>query len=262
MLMLCEGALVPISPGAMRNDWFPRGIAAYVTAPELKRLRLSNAPIARDFQFGMPTPEDEQGLPDDANAIWQKDIPGDIKGMTNAELRNASAIERAKIETGQIDADSTALRKVVEVEKLTPERSMELVELFVPPRLEFYRQPIVEEKEPEKPAPERTQYGGAAGDLLAARTPQTAKSKEKPQAIYGSVSAHDVLVAMRAVMAGNDEAARVILQESDIQLIDLQQAEGSEAGRLKHIGDFVMEIKVKGVEKAIQRTVRINPQED
>lgn len=255
-----EGALVPISPGAMRNQWFPGRYAEYVTAPELKRLRLSNITMTRDFQFGQPTPVNER-VPDDANAIWQRDIPSDIKVMSTSELRTASDLERANIEAGMTDA---VPKKIVEVEKLTPERSMELVELFVPQRLEFYRQPIVEEKPPEepvKPLPTMPQYEGVGGDLLAARSRQSRKAREKPQGIYGSVSAHDVLVAMRAVMANNDEAARVILQESDIQLIDLLQAEGSEAGRLKHIGDFVVEIKMKGVEKPVSRTVRIIPQD-
>lgn len=244
--------------------WFPRRIAEYVTIPELKRLRINNVAMERDFEFGVTSLAKERDAALDANGEWQKDIPSDIKSMSNAELRSASAFERAKMETGLTDKEPESVsvpRKIVEVEKLTPERSMELVELFVPPRLEFYRQPIIGEKEPEKPAPERPQFGGAAGDLLAARTPLPEKPREKPQAIYGSVSSHDVLVAVRAVMGDNDEAARVVLHEGEIQLVDLHQGEGAEAGKIKHVGDFIAEIKVKGSEKAIQRTVRVIPQE-
>lgn len=250
-----SGALVPISPGAMRNMWFPRRIAEYVTIPELKRLRINNVAMERDFEFGITDLAKDRGTAHDANRDWQKDIPSDIKGMNNAQLRRASALERAKMDPTDGEA---SMPKVMEVARVTPERSMELVELFVPPRLEFYRQPIIETKEPEKPVAERPRFGGAAGDLLAAREP---KPKETRQAIYGSVSSHDILMAVRAVMSENDEAARVVLQESEIHPIDLSAEEGAEAGKLKHVGDFIVEIKVKGTEQVIQRTVRILPQE-
>lgn len=266
ILISREGALVPISPGAMRNMWFPRRVAEYVTIPELKRLRLNNVAMDRDFEFGVTSLAIERGLPPNANAEWQKDIPSDIKSMSNAELRDASALERAKIKTGLTDTEpksASAPRRAVEVEKITPERSVELIELFVPPRLEFYRQPILEEREkvPEKPALESPQFGGAAGDLLAARTPSSSKRKEGPQGIYGSVSSHDILVAVRAVMADNEEAARVVLQEGDIHIVDLLGGDGAETGKVKHVGDFVVEIKVRGSDKPLQRTVRVSPQE-
>lgn len=37
----------------MRNMWFPRGIADYVTAPQLKELRARSVAVERDFLFGV-----------------------------------------------------------------------------------------------------------------------------------------------------------------------------------------------------------------
>ena len=235
----------------MRNEWFPRGIAAYVTLPEMKTLRLKNTAMDRDFQFGVKW----GATTSEAMAPWQKDLPSDVKALSNEELRNASAFQ-----------------KKVEVERLSPERSVELLEIFVGPRLDFYRQPIIEEKEKEieaeappesKKAPRMGR--GAAADLLAARTPEPGKAKDQrkdttPQAIYGSVSTHDVLLAVRATMERNDEATRVVLHEEDIHFVDLPEAEGSEAGKVKHVGDFVVEIKVKGLDVGIRRTVKVVPQ--
>ena len=181
----------------MRNTWFPGGIAEYVTAPELKTIRLNNVVVERDMHFAMAA----SGAREDpsAAATWQRDIPGDIKNMSNAELRRASAAERERKDnipsmSSEELTSASAFQKPTEVEKLTPARSTELVDIFVPPRLDFYRQPIPEEKEPEKAveANRRPQFGGVAGDLLAARTPQVQKSKEKLQSIYGSVSIQDV----------------------------------------------------------------------
>lgn len=241
----------------MRNIWFPGRIAAYVTVPEMKRLRQNNVSMERDFQYGVEAPIRKADESNESSGDWQKDIPGDLQAMSNTELKQESAAERARIEKG-----GAGNRKSAEVERVTPDRGMELVNLFVPPRLEFYRQPIAEEKEVEKqPEVARIQFKGAAGDLLASRPPVVDRSKQKPQGIYGSISSHDVLMAVRAAMAENDEAARVVLQESEIRLIDPATEDGAEAGKVKHIGDFVVEIRVRGAEEVVHRTVRVLPQE-
>ena len=232
----------------MRNEWFPSGIAEYVTFPELKTLRVNKVPMERDYGFGL---QRRVRLKDTTSS--QEDVLGDIKSMTSAESKSASAFQQ------------------MDIEKLGPERSGELLEIFVGPRIEFYRQPIIEEKaaeevevEDKKPEP-LLEGSGAAAELMAARRP-TAKStkpdaKTGPTPIYGSVSALDVLQAVRATIARNDEAARVVLQEEDITFVDLPETEHSEAGKVKHIGDFTVEIKVRGSDAVIKRTVRIVPQE-
>ena len=39
--------------GRMRNEWFPRGVAEYVTQPEIRTLKLSNTTIERDVEYGV-----------------------------------------------------------------------------------------------------------------------------------------------------------------------------------------------------------------
>ena len=228
-----KGALVPVPRGQMRNEWFPRGIAEYVTQPELKTLRINKVTMERDYGFGLHS----RATPQQTGSALE------AEGMTSTELKSASAFHK------------------VEVQKLSPERSGELVELFVGPRIEFYRQPIMEELEVKSPEP-LIEGTGAAADLMAARR-AAAKPlvKAGPTPIYGSVSALDVLQAVRATMARNDEAARVVLHEEDIHFVDLPQTEHSEAGKVKHIGDFTVEIKVRGVDAVTKRTVRIIPQD-
>lgn len=233
-----RGAIIPIASGEMRNKFFPRRIAEYVTLPELRTIKANNIPIARDYTFGK-----EEPLPEVATSET---------GASGIAI-NAS--------------EPTRTPKKHEVEKLSPERSIELLEIFVNPRLDFYRQPIIEEKELEEEAPaapkikerQRT-ASSAAADLLAARmqAPKEPPKPAGPQAIYGSVSTYDILVAVRVAIAENDEAARVILAEGDIRFMD---EEARAEGKVKHVGDFTIEIKVKGAERGVKRTVRVVPQE-
>ncbi|EME41888.1 hypothetical protein DOTSEDRAFT_177289 [Dothistroma septosporum NZE10] len=233
-----RGAIIPVATGEMRNKFFPRRIAEYVTLPELRTIKANNIPIARDYAFG------------------KEEL-----------LQEASSNDAGAAGISITPSEPTRAPKKHEVEKLSPDRSLELLEIFVNPRLDFYRQPIIEEKESEEEAhatpkvKERQRTASsAAADLLAARM-QAPKEPPKPfgpQAIYGSVSTHDILVAARAAIAENDEAARVILAESDIRFMD---EEARTEGKVKHVGDFTIEIKVKGAERGVKRTVRVVPQE-
>ncbi|KAK1818213.1 hypothetical protein LTR12_007365 [Friedmanniomyces endolithicus] len=243
-----KGAIVPISRGLMRNDWFPRRIAEYVTLPELKTLRTKNVAVERDFNFTIKSLITPRSTRTDSSTDPTRG------GMTASAQQEASMFQRATLDPA----------------RLSPERSMELLEIFIPSRgLEFYRQPIIEEKEPEPtPAPEpkkpsRSFGFGAGAELMAARAekpePVKAKVPEGPQAIYGSVSTHDVLVAVQAAMAENDESRMVALRREDVRFVDLRGEE--ETDRVKTVGTFVVEVKAKGVEAGIKRNVRVIAQE-
>lgn len=226
-----------MSRGELRNYYFPRAIARYVTLTEQRDLRRNNVPIQRDY-------------------VFKKDKRAAATSATAAPV----------MPEGPPPTDE---RKAPEVERLTAQRSMELLDIFVSHRLDFYREPIMEEKpeepvqaEDEKEDKKRRTASSAAADLLAARSPIAAeKSKAKTKvmgAIYGSVSQHDILVAIRAATATNDESAKVVITEQDIHFLDKQvQADN----KIKLIGDFTVEIKVKGAEQGIRRTVRVVPQQ-
>lgn len=224
----CTGSIVPISMGRMRNEWFPRKVAEYITQPELRTLRLNNTSVERDVEFG------------------NTDLVTEAQGVGKAS---------AKLE----DASSFTVRKGPEVEKVDPVRSMQLIDIFVPKTLDFYRQPIADEPKDEgKSEPVGT---GAAAELFAARRAREEKLKaSQPKDIYGSVSTHDIMVAVRAAMENNDEAARVTVSDTDIKFVDAG-VEIEATGRVKHLGSFSIEIMVKGADAGLRRTVRVNAQE-
>ncbi|KAK4570382.1 hypothetical protein LTR86_002462 [Recurvomyces mirabilis] len=242
-----RGSIVPISPGQMRNEWLPRRVAEYVTVTEQKSLRLRNVAFERDFDFGLA-----------ANIPPPAATSSSVGGMTRSEQQEASMFQRAPVETARLSA----------------ERCRELIELFVPSRLDFFRQPILEEKEAEPEpalAPElkkssRSVGLGAGAELMAARAQSQAEAKlpkpkiaSGPQAIYGSVSTHDILVAVREQMARNDEAKMVAFREEDIRFVELPAE--SEADRVKFVGDYAVEVRCKGVEEAKRVVVRVIGQE-
>lgn len=117
------------------------------------------------------------------------------------------------------------------------------------------------ENQHEKPEQQRRQKGvsAAASDLLAARM----APKRELIAIFGSVSASDVATAMKAVLATNDEAARVVFGEEDVRFVNVKDENGKtgETDRVKYLGDYQVEVRVKGAEAIVKRVVRVLAQQ-
>lgn len=84
--------------------------------------------------------------------------------------------------------------------------------------------------------------------------------------IFGSVSTADMAESIKAVLAQTTEGARVVVGAEDIIIVQHQddefgrQDEGVEGDRLKALGDFQVEVRVKGGE-AVVRTVSVKAQE-
>ncbi|KAF2145164.1 uncharacterized protein K452DRAFT_284549, partial [Aplosporella prunicola CBS 121167] len=137
---------------------------------------------------------------------------------------------------------------------------MELIDNFIPPRLDFSR-PVIEAPAPEAPAtPQRSrgQFSSAA-DVLAAASMAAAKQKPEETAIHGSVSTSDIASSIKAMLADNEEASRVVLSEADVHFIS--GTTGEDTDRVKHVGEFEVEIKIKGADEGIKRRVRVKAAE-
>ena len=80
-------------------------------------------------------------------------------------------------------------------------------------------------------------------------------------AIYGSVSTADIAESIKAILAESEEGVRVVLSAEDIRIItDEGPAPGAEADRIKALGDFDVDIQVKGGE-AVRRFLIVKAQE-
>ncbi|KAF1841996.1 uncharacterized protein K460DRAFT_177226 [Cucurbitaria berberidis CBS 394.84] len=212
------GSYVPLNPSLMRNRWFPARVADYVPATQLKQMKAQEVDMARDFSYGVRL------------------------NLEEAEEDEEDLLRRPK-----------HYIRPIEIDLLSPERSMELLNTFVPPTIDFYRQRIEQDKEPK----ERYGASGAADILTAAA--MGSKAKAHTDAIYGSVSTADLVATIKGALAHNDEAARVMLNEADVRFVSGH--EEGDASRVKQLGTFKVEIRLPSAEEPIIRNIRIRAKE-
>lgn len=81
---------------------------------------------------------------------------------------------------------------------------------------------------------------------------------DRTTSIYGSVTTLDVATNLKAMIAANEHTAgRVVLNAEDIRIVSGTDDES----RAKHLGDFDIEISVKGVAQPVRRQIRVIPEE-
>ncbi|THW51962.1 hypothetical protein D6D21_01226 [Aureobasidium pullulans] len=225
-----KGTYVPISIGRMRNEFFPTRTAEYVSSAQLKDMKAKNISAERDFQFGVPDPT----------------------------LATAAEIQPQRLS-----------KRTVEVEKLAaslPKRSTELLAMLLPPVMEFRRRahaPTVPTT-PETPAPVKRErpFSSAAADLLAAQTAAPSKaSSSSATSIYGAIYPADVVSRITHILSENQEASRIVLGTDDVKFVNLLSQEAADADKIRHLGDFKIEVRVKGGEVPVERLVRVLPTE-
>jgi len=129
---------------------------------------------------------------------------------------------------------------------------MELIEILVPKRIDFTRTPIDSETPTEPEPQQRPRAASAAAADLAAAMMGPPKPKLVP--IYGSVATPDIADSIKALLAENDEAARVVLTDEDIKFVGPR---GVDAIRVKHLGEYEVEIQVRGAPQPVRREVRV-----
>ena len=136
--------------------------------------------------------------------------------------------------------------------------------------MEFYRAPISvpESETPIQSQPRRLKRAAssAAAELEAASEPEPEPVQPQLTHIFGSVSTADIAESIKAVLASTTEGARVVIGAEDINIIHTEvhesddQDKGIERDRLKVLGDFQVEVRVKGGEPVV-RTVSVKAQE-
>lgn len=70
---------------------------------------------------------------------------------------------------------------------------------------------------------------------------------------------------MKAVLAENEEASKVVIGEEDVKFVveggQQQQEKSAETDRVKHLGEFEVEVRIRGTGAAVRRVVRVAAQE-
>ena len=147
-----------------------------------------------------------------------------------------------------------------------PERVTEILSANLPSSLLFTRVPIKQPpseapvpSEPPRPFPQR-HLSLADMDAAKAAAKAPAENDHQPIPIYGSVTTADIAEAVRACLPKTDEGAMVVLGADDVKIVRTDNETDAEIDRFKTLGEFQVEIQVKGGE-AVARTVVIKPWE-
>ncbi|KAL9596236.1 MAG: hypothetical protein Q9219_005947 [cf. Caloplaca sp. 3 TL-2023] len=216
-----KGSVIPISPGRMRNTYFPSRKAEYVTAAHMRTMNPKDILVERDHSFGT-----------EAERAKKLAAGGQAAGNESVDVR---------------------------MKLLTTKRTSELIEALVPPEIIFYRVPIIN---PE-PGPQPQEPLGHSINAIGGEPIPTAPSPQPPiTRIFGSVTSADIVDSMRAILAENEQGARVVLSPEEIRIVEeTNEEKGIEQDRLKALGAYAVEVRLKGME-AIKRRVVIKAQED
>lgn len=142
----------------------------------------------------------------------------------------------------------------VGLDLLKHDQATEKISKLLPGNIDFFRTPInanttpVQKRSPSLPA--SAQLSEAAGGNKQAPA-------EDSKAIYGSVSTSDIAASIRAMLTEDPDAARIVLGPEDISFAVATE----ESDRVKRLGTFEVDIKVKGSPKAVRRKITVNAQQ-
>ncbi|KAI1800069.1 hypothetical protein F4811DRAFT_540869 [Daldinia bambusicola] len=233
-------AIIRVKPGRMRNYWFPKAQAEYMTRQRFQELGLTEAAIGvRDRSFGTKL---------------LIDADGDV-------------VKEGRTEGKKSKKDTLTL---------PPEETLALLETLLPPILTFARKPIPsvsaplssEYTPPPPPTPRSPSLAmNAAASTAAApgqpqppSTPQADKSSAATP-IFGSVSAGDVLAAVRERLLEADptQGGRIALDAESVRIEGLGLEDGDD--RIKHLGTFDVLIYPAKDSKPVVRQVQVVPEE-
>ncbi|RYP05745.1 hypothetical protein DL764_003603 [Monosporascus ibericus] len=219
-------AIIRVKPGRMRNFWFPKGLAEYMTRNRFKELGLTESAIGvRDRTFGTRLVLDED-----------KDKSG----------------KKVLVEEEPVS------RKKKEVLTLPPEETQSLLTTLLPPTLTFARKPITTPAPEAAPEPVVPRSPSLAPTAAASQTAGVGdETPAAATAIFGSVSTNDILHVVKEALAVDSQGSRVALEAESVLILGLEAGED----RIKKLGTFEVEISPGKDLDPVRRTVEVIPEE-
>lgn len=131
---------------------------------------------------------------------------------------------------------------------------MQVIDELLPANLDFFRTPITvstpKKLSPSIPATSAISEAAQEGAISTTSVPDNAS-------IYGSVSTADITANLKAILAEDEEGARVVLSPEDITFVK----DTEEKDRVKNLGVFEIDIMVKGATDVVRRTIKVNAQD-
>jgi ribosomal protein L9 len=230
-----RGAVIPVTAGVMRNIWFPKGMAQYVTASNLQALGVKkDAPLERDSTFRSTT---EKKL---ERQVEEEEPEQVVDEAQEEEFRPAPIVPAPSI----IQAEPRAPQ--IELDLMSPDRATSILEDLLPPNLDFYRTTIT--------VPTKKISPSISSSSAIAAAAQAAKADSNK--IHGSVSTSDIAANLKAILAEDEQGARVVVSPEQISFVQ----KTDEKDRVKQLGVFEIQIRLEGASDSVRRTVQVHAQ--
>ncbi|KAK4105958.1 hypothetical protein N658DRAFT_490564 [Parathielavia hyrcaniae] len=206
-----KDAVFRIERGRMRNEWYPKKKAEYMTAARFRELGLTRDDIGeRDVAFGT---------------------------IEAVELDDAPVVQTVTVRT------------------TTPEKAHTLFTTVIPKILTFHRKPIPS----PAPAPTSAPPARPISPLVASADPDPVPDQDTAQAIYGSVSATDIVGHIKSLLASDADGSRIVLGPENIKFQGLAE----DTDRVKALGRWEVDISVGGTGlESVRKVVEILPVAD
>lgn len=124
--------------------------------------------------------------------------------------------------------------------------AFEILSKLLPAKITFHRTPLV---------PQTARKPNNKAGLKAA-----IEDNLQEAAIYGSVTRIDIVNAIKTLLKEDERGANIVLGAEDVAIVSRQGRNfGVESDRVKALGNFTIEIRIKG-EEPIRRTVNVKEQ--
>ncbi|KAI1342526.1 hypothetical protein F5Y15DRAFT_413033 [Xylariaceae sp. FL0016] len=239
-----KDAIIRVKPGRMRNIWFPKAKAEYMTKQRFKDMGLTEAAIGvRDRTFGTKLVLDEESG----------------KGALKQDGPDGSPAKKKETLT------------------LSPEETQSLLTDLLPPTILFTRKPNAaptpsQPTPPPPPQPTTPRSPSLAANAATSTSASASAAQETPATtapepetnqhvpIFGSVSTTDVLAAVKEhlLAASPEQGSRIALEADGIAIRGLDAGED----RIKRLGTFEVAIGVGRSElKPVVRTIEVVAEE-
>ncbi|KAL9045478.1 MAG: hypothetical protein Q9214_001482 [Letrouitia sp. 1 TL-2023] len=141
-----------------------------------------------------------------------------------------------------------------------PKQATEIISTLLPSELVFYRSPIPNPESEAKPSEPAGRSINAIGGNIGARSQN--ELVNKITRIFGSVTTADIADSIKAMLAKNELGRRVVLGSEAISTVKRSENDtGVETDRLKALGEFDIDIRIKGGD-AVRRAVSVRPQDE
>ena len=131
-----------------------------------------------------------------------------------------------------------------------PEKAHTLLATLIPETLVFYRKPI--------PAPAPPPQTPSISPLVASAnaSSEPGRSTNTPLAIFGSVSATDIVGHIKGLLVGDADGSRIVLGPENIRFLGLAE----DADRIKALGRWEIEVSPGGTGlEPVRKVVEILP---